>query len=29
MAYVHAIECYKILKQQVLNAGYTTKKKKR
>ena len=22
MAYVHAIECYKILKQQVLNTGY-------
>ena len=24
MAYVHAIECYKILKQQVLNTGYRT-----
>ena len=24
MAYVHAIECYKILKQQVLNTGYSS-----
>ncbi len=29
MAYVHAIECYKILKQQVLNAGYNTVRKKK
>jgi hypothetical protein len=29
MAYVHAIECYKILKQQVLNAGYKTIRKKK
>ena len=29
MAYVHAIECYKILKQQVLNAGYKSMRKKK
>lgn len=29
MAYVHAIECYKILKQQVLNTGYRTAQTRR
>lgn len=29
MAYVHAIECYKILKQQVLNAGYKSTRNKK
>lgn len=29
MAYVHAIECYKVLKEQVLNAGYKSLRKKK